>query len=273
VIAVSGSTVACLAGWRASFLVTNRNGSLKTVADLGWDARSQTTPQRRLLLHGGHILVLEPVSGFQLLPPLRVRRFDLDGKELACEEGGGPGPAHLSFHAKGSHVTRCGIDLATGKPTVEQEDLGTHLPGPRLKECSGMPLFALGAIHYPVRMRGLFRGGELLFDGDPGLCQLIGGDLVCAANRRGRPGVWRQGAWHALEGPRLFPDWRAPFGPLVAPLGQGLVVLRREGGPLPGLDAPLAMLPAGVYSALLTLEKRLVALREGETPQLVPVEA
>lgn len=272
-IAVSGPTVASLGGWRGDSLVTSRNGLLSPVAELGWDARSQTTPQRRLLLHEGHVFVLEPVSGFQLLPPLRVRRFDLDGKELAREEGGGPGPAHLSFHAKGSHVTRCGIDPVTGKPTVEQEDLGTHLPGPRLKECSGMPLFALGAIHYPVRMRGLFRGGELLFHGDPGLAQLIGGDIVCAANRRGRPGVWRHGAWHALEGPRLFPDWRAPFGPLVAPLGQGLVVLRREGGPLPGLGAPPARLPGGIYSAILDVQGRLLAAEEGETPRLVPVEA
>lgn len=271
-IAVSGDALACLGGWRGDLLVTNRNGLLAPVAELGWDARTQTTPQRRLLLHGDHVFVLEPMSGYQLLPPLRVRRFDLHGRELGREEGGVRGPAHLSYHARGSQVTRCGIDPATGRPTVEEEDLGAHLPGKRLKECSGMPLLAGGAVHYPARMRGLFRGRELLFRGDPAPPQVVRGEVLCAANRCGRPGVWRAGVWHPLPGRRLFPDWRAPFGPLVAPLGEGLVVLRREGGPLPGLGAPPARLPEGIYSALVAIEGRLVALGDGEVPRLVPVE-
>ena len=271
-IAVSGDALACLGGWRGDSLVTNRSGVLAPVAELGWDATTQTTPQRRLLLHDGHVFVLEPVSGYRLLPPLRVRRFDLEGRELGREEGGDRGPSHLSFHARGSHVTRCGIDPATGRPTVEEEDVGTHLPPGRLKECSGLPLFALGAVHYPVRMRGLFRGGERLFAGDPAPPQLVHGEVLCAANRRGRPGLWRSGAWHALKGERLFPDWRAPFGPLVAPLGEGLVVLRREGGLLPGLGAPPARLPAGIYSAILEVQGRLVAVEEGGTQRLLPVE-
>ncbi len=271
-IAVSGDALACLGGWRGDLLVTNRNGLLAPVAELGWDARTQTTPQRRLLLHEDHVFVLEPVSGYQLLPPLRVRRFDLKGRELAREEGGDRGPAHLSYHARGSHVTRCGIDPATGRPTVEEEDLGTHLPAGRLKECSGAPLAAFGAIHYPVRMRGLFRGPELLFRGDPARPQLVRGEVMCAGNRRGRPGLWRGGAWHPLVGKRLFPDWRAPMGPLVAPLGEGVLVLRREGGELPVLGAPPARLPKGIYSGLVVLDTRLWALAEGELPTLVPVE-
>ncbi len=272
-IALSGDVLACLGGWRGDVLLVNRDGLLTPVAELGWDARTQTTPQRRLVLCDGHALVLEPVSGHRLLPPLRVRRFDLSGREVGREEGGGRGPADLSFHAHGSRVTRCGIDGASGRPTVEEEDLGTHIPGPRLKECSGMPLRAGGAVHYPARMRGLFRGGDLLFPGDPAPPQLVRGEVVCAANRRGSPGLWRAGAWHPLPGPRLFPDWRAPFGPLVAPLGDGLVVLRREGGVLPGLGAPPARLREGIYSAILVLEGRLLAVEEGGTQRLVPVEA
>ncbi len=270
-IAVAGDAVACLGGWRGDLLLTSRGGPLARVAELGWDARAQTTPQRRLLLHEGHVFVLEPVDGYRLLPPLRVRRLEFGGKELAREEGGDAGPAHLSYHATGSRVTRCGIDPATGRPTVEEEDLGTHLPALKLKECSGTPLFAEGAVFYPARMRGLFRGGEILFRGDPATPQVVRGEVVCAGNRGGRPGVWRQGRWHALDGARLFPDWRAPLGPLVAPLGEGLVVLRRAGGPLPGLGAPPARLPEGIYSAILALDGRLMALEEGEAPRLVPV--
>lgn len=270
-IASDGSSVACLAGWRGDSLATNRNGPLEPVVELGWDARGQTTPQRRLLLHGGHVLVLEPVAGHLLLPPLRVRRFDLDGRELAREEGGDRGPAHLSFHARKGRVTRCGIDLLTGRPTVEEEDLALDLG--RQEERSGMPLLAGGAVYYPVRMSGLFRGRDRLFRGDPAVPQIVRGEVCCAGNRRGRPGVWRGDTWHPLPGGRLFPDWRAPFGPLVAPHGDGLLVLRREGGPLPGLGAPPARLPEGIYSALLPVGGRLLALREeGPLPRLVPVE-
>ncbi len=271
-IAVAGDTVACLGGWRGDLLLTSRGGPLAPVAELGWNARTQATPQRRLLLHESHVFVLEPVDGYRLLPPLRVRRYSLDGRELAREEGGDRGPAHLSYHAVGSRVTRCGIDAATGRPTVEEEDLGTHLPGPRLKECSGAPLFADGALFYPARMHGLFRGGEILFHGDPAAPQLVRGEVVCAGNRGGRPGVYRQGRWHPLGGERLFPDWRAPLGPLVAPSGEGLIVLRREGGALPGHGAPPARLPEGVYSAIVVVGGRLMALREAETPSLVAVE-
>jgi hypothetical protein len=269
VIAVEGATVACLGGWRSDLLVTNRNGPLAPVAELGWDVRTQTTPQRRLLLHDGHVLVLEPVEGCLLLPPLRVRRFDLLGRELQREEGGERGPAHLSFHAKGTRVTRCGIDPSTGRPTVEEEDVALDLG--RQKERTGVPLAHGGAIHYPVRMSGLFRGGERLFRGDPAVPQVVLGEVACAANRRGRPGLWWKGAWRPLPGRRLFPDWRAPFGPQVAALGQGLVVLRREGGPLPGLGAPPARLPEGIFSALLDIQGRLMALEEGPVPRLVPV--
>jgi len=276
VIAVAGDVVACLGGWRGDILFVARGGSaLAPVAELGWDSRAQTTPQRRLLLEGGEVFVLEPVEGHLLLPPLKVRRFDLSGKELACEEGGDRGPALLSYHARfeggRSRITRCGVDPATGRPTVEEEEIDADLPG-RRAECSGIPLLAGGAMHYPVRGRGLYRGAERLFDGDLGIAQEIGGDVVLGGNRRGRPGVWRQGRWNPLPGGRLFPDWRAPLGPLVAPCGNGVVALRREGGPLPGLSAPPASLPTGIYSAIVRLGERLVALAEGEVPALVEVE-
>jgi hypothetical protein len=120
-------------------------------------------------------------------------------------------------------------------------------------------------------MHGLLRGATPLFRGDPARPQLVRGELACAGNRRGWPGLWWKGAWHALSGRRLFPDWRAPLGPLVAPHGDGVAVLRREGGDLPGLGAPPARLPEGIYSALLTVAGRLTAVcEEGPLPRLVP---
>jgi hypothetical protein len=277
VIAVAGDAVACLGGWRGDGLFVSRSlGPLSRVADLGWDAREQVTPQRRLEIARGELFVLEPVHGYLLLPPLRVRRFDLAGRELGREEGEGVrGAALLSFHARRlggdrSRVTRCGIDPASGRPTVEEEEVAADLPG-RLPETSGIPLFANGVFHYPVRMRGLFRGPEQLFRGDPGLAQVVRGEVVCAGNRRGRPGILRSGEWSPLPGPRLFPPWRAPLGPLVAPHGEGLLVLRREGSALPALDAPPASLPPSIYSALFPLSGRLFAIEEGEIPRLVPV--
>jgi hypothetical protein len=276
VIAVHGDTVACLGGWRGDGLFVSRGGRpLRRVAGLGWDAAAQTTPQRRLLLREADLFVLEPVRGFLLLPPLRARRFDLEGRELGSEEGAEPGPASLAYHARvaggRSQVTRCGVDLLRGRPTVEVEEVPVALPGGR-PECSGTPLVLAGAHYYPVRMRGLFRGAEQIFEGDPGVPQTFRGDLVCAGNRRGEPGLLAGKTWHRLPGPRLFPDWRAPLGPLVAPLGDGFVVLRREGGELPSLRGPRTQLPEGIYSALVPLEGRLWALREADPPSLVPVE-
>jgi len=277
VIAVGQGVVACLGGWRGDRLFVARgDGPLAPVAELGWIEDRQETPQRRLLLAGGEILVLEPREGHLLLPPLVVRRLDLSGREIGREEGEGvPGPHALYFHArrtaKGrSLVTRCGIDPATGRPAVEAEELSADLPGRARKECSGTPLLAGGAWHYPVRMGGLFRGAERLFRGDPATPQRVDAKLVCAADRRGRPGVWVDGRWARLPGPRLFPAWRAPLGPLVAPLEGGLVVLRREGGLLPGVGAPAVRLPEGIYSALFPRDGGLWALREGiEAPALV----
>jgi len=276
VIAVLGDTVACLGGWRGDGLFVSRGGTpLARVAELGWDGAKQVTPQRRLLLRDGDLLVLEPVSGHLLLPPLRVRRFGYDGKELGAEEGADAGPALLSFHARTvggrSRVTRCGIDPAAGRPTVEEEEIAADLSG-QLPDCSGIPLLHAGVFHYPVRGRGLFRGAERLFEGDPGTAQAIDGDVSCAGHRGREPGVWAGGSWHRLEGPRLFPAWRAPLGPLVAPVGGSLLVLRREGGTLPGLRGARGRLPPGIYGALFLLGGRPWALREGETPRLVAVE-
>jgi hypothetical protein len=277
VITVHEATVACLGGWRGDGLFVSRGGRpLRKIADLGWDPETQTTPQRRLLLAEAELFVLEPVRGFLLLPPLRARRFDLDGQELAREEGAEPGAALLAYHARAvggrSRVTRCGIAPSSGRPTVEEEEVAADLPGGR-PECSGIPLVLSGAVHYPVRMRGLFRGAERLFEGDPGVPQAVRGEAVCAGDRGSEPGLWVGGAWHRLQGPRLFPAWRAPLGPLVAPYGEGYLVLRREGGDLPSLRGPSrARLPEGIYSALVLLGGRPWALREADAPSLVPVE-
>ena len=89
-IAVAGSVIAHLGGPYGDRLSLSRDGGPFTLlAELGWDAAAQTTPQRRLLLMGEALFVLEPVSGPLLGPPLRVRRFDLDGTEAGREEGPG----------------------------------------------------------------------------------------------------------------------------------------------------------------------------------------
>ncbi|MHC4817467.1 MAG: hypothetical protein ACYTF8_05400, partial [Planctomycetota bacterium] len=87
-IAACGPVVAHLGGWRGDHLFVARDGGeLRAAAELGWDAHTQTTPQRRLRVTLEEIFVLEPASGPLLVPPLLVRRFDFEGRETGREEG------------------------------------------------------------------------------------------------------------------------------------------------------------------------------------------
>ena len=280
-IAANGSVVVHLGGWRGDRLSLGRAGEgFRRIADLGWDARAQATPQRRLMFDGDTILVLEPVSGPVLAPPLRVRRLDLAGREVAREEGDGDdGHAALYFHhSPDGALVRYGIDPATGRPTAWRGslDLGDRILKP--KPLSGTPLFADDAWWYPVRMEGVWRvGAETRFwRGRPGLAAEIGGTVVWPGCDRDGAHLWVAGTPLELDG-ALFPLWTPPIFPWVAPGPEGLVVLRREGGALPAIDpatlhtpAP-PRLPAGPYSSLVALPEGVFAVAEGPEPDLVPV--
>lgn len=282
-IAAEGDVLAALGGWRGDQLFVSRGGGpFRPVAELGWDAAAQATPQRRMLLRGGELLVLEPVAGPFLLPPFRVRRLDLEGRETGREEGeGDAGDAHLHYHgrreARGRwRVVRSGIDPVRGRPVAAEQVVPAEMA--KRDACSGRPFAHAGRWWYPVRMGGLLGVADdgssvTRFRCDPGPPELVGGAPVCAATRWGRPGAWCAGRWRRLAGSRLFAAWRTPAGPLVAPRpGGGLLFLRRTGGALPALDGPPGRLPPGAYAGFVEIGGRLGAVDEQGAPRLVPVQ-
>ncbi len=285
-IAVCGPALAHLGGSRGDLLSLARDREgLRPVAELGWDASAQVTPQRRMVLTPEALFVLEPVSGPLLAPPLRVRRFDpRTGAETGREEGRGEeGEAAEHFCLeRGAKQTiralRCGIDAGSGRPLSWEgilPDLGQLRREPH---CSGTPLFCGGAWWYPMRVEGLLRiggRGDAFWRGDAGPPLALHGKAVVVGVRRGRSGLWEDGAWRRFPAgtPRLFPRYRAPLSGAAAPFAGGVVALVRRGGPLPVLDAPAPppRLPPGRYAGLAALPSGLVAVADGDSPTLVPV--
>jgi hypothetical protein len=285
VITACGPVVAHLGGWRGDQLfVAEDGGELRPVAELGWDAHSQTTPQRRLRVTAEAIFVLEPTSGPLLVPPLRVRRFDRSGRETGREEGAeASDAADLYFLAErgtsGIRLRRAGLDAATGRPLFWEGTLEVELMHSE-PYCSGVPLATRGAWWYPVREEGLVRvgpGGHCeVLPGQPApVVEAVGDRAVCVGTLRGRPGAWVDGTWHALAGRPRFPAYRFPrLGIAVAGAGSDIVVLRRDGGDLPVLGGGRARLArdGAPYTGLVAVPGALLALTETGEPRLQPVE-
>lgn len=275
-IAVHGATVVHLGGPRGDRLSLGREGEpVRKIADLGWDARTQTTPQRRFRLEAESVLVLEPVRGPLLLPPLRVRRFDLQGRETDVQEGADPGDPDLHFHAERDgrgalRVRRCGIDPRDGRPLLWEGTLPVDLA---TRPASGTPLRRDGTWWYPVREVGVVRVGPegvTVLRGAAGRsAEEVRGRAVCPA----RKGAWVDGAWRPVRGGPLFPPWRFPPGGVAAAAPDGgIALLRREGGTVPVLDGAPGRLPPGLYGGLALLGARLHATAELGPLRLVPVE-
>jgi hypothetical protein len=285
VITARGPVVAHLGGWRGDRLfVADEGAGLRPVAELGWDTHTQTTPQRRLRVAGREVFVLEPAAGPLLVPPLRVRRFDLEGREVGCEEGADESDAaDLYFlaerDASGIRLRRAGLDAVTGRPLFWEGMLDVDLMRSE-PYCSGVPLATGGAWWYPVREEGLVRVGsgdrpEVLAGQPAPVVEAVGERAVCVGTLRGRPGAWVDGTWHAFSGRPLFPAYRFPRqGIAVAGSGSDIVVLRRDGGDLPVLGTGRAHLArdGAPYSGLVAVPGALLALTEAGEPRLQPVE-
>jgi len=234
-------------------------------------------------LKGESLFVLEPVKGPELLPPLRVRRFDLEGREVDQEEGSGEeGTADLVFRvdpieAGRLRLRRFGVDPGSGRPTAWEGELAYRMRG-RQRPFTGSPIEVEGTWWYPLRDEAwvrVDREGVTAWPGEPaGGPSLVHGEPTCAGVVRRRTGVWVAGRWHGLSGSRLFPRGAGnePLGRTVAAWGKrGIVVLLGGGGRLPVLEGPPAYLDPGPYSDFAAVGKGLFAVREGSPPRLVPV--
>ncbi len=282
-ISVWGSHVAHLGGDRGDRLFFARDGGrFEVVADLGWDAAAQVSPQRRILLCAQGLFVLEGAKSLLMEPPLRVRRFDPDsGGEVDSVEGPGKeGDAALYFRADrldehSMRLVRYGIDPERGvalrwESTQPRRGLVTAR-----KDCYGIPVRAGDAWWYAFRREALLRlggAGDRLWAGDPYQPALHEGRCVAAGVRGRHFGVWVDGDWTPMGWRRPFPEWRSPLAPIVAPWGGGWTVLTREGGPLLENDGTGPRpLPGGIYGAVVGLEGRWFALEESGPPRLVPL--
>ncbi|MHC4550607.1 MAG: hypothetical protein ACYTEZ_17735 [Planctomycetota bacterium] len=285
-IAACGSVVVHLGGWRGDRLfVAHGPGEMRPVAELGWDGRFQATPQRRLVVTPEEIFVLEPAAGPLLVPPLRVRRFDFDGRERGREEGAEPSAAaDLYFLAERAgpgpvRLRRAGIDVERGRPLCWEGTLDVDLLVVE-PYCSGTPLRVGETWWYPFREEALVRvapdGVRVLAGGCAPVVERVRDRVICVgAIRRRGAGAWVDGMWSSLECPPLYMHFRYPRAGLVGAVGQdGLVVLRQEGGRLPALQGRGGRLPPehAPYRGLVHVPGALLAVTEGEAPALVPVE-
>ena len=181
-IVACGPVVAHLGGWRGDRLFVARDGAeLRPVAELGWDPHTQTTPQRRLHVTAEAIFVLEPADGPLLLPPLRVRRLDFDGRETGREEGADESEAaDLYFLAafaneliERGHVDRERVERgmanfdalarAVAGWTPERQERVTGIPAATLRELVARHAAAPGAALYMATGVNQGRSGTLCF--------------------------------------------------------------------------------------------------------------
>lgn len=282
-IHAGGALVVHLGGPRGDRLSISRDGgALEPLTDLGWDARAQAAPQRRVWTDGRTVFILEPIEGVLLDGEVRLRRFLPGGEEQEPVEGAAPeegGAIPLAFLARAlgddrrtARVVRWGLDPVRGVPTRAEQEIAAR-GWTWLGECWGTPARSGDVAWYPVHRRGLLRvdaGGDHLLPGTAGAPALVGTRVVVPGSRGSEAGVWVDGAWRALPGGRPFTHVPAPVGPVVAPHGSGgFAVLSRHGGPLGVLDGPPVRLPPGLYGGLLKVGSRLLAVDEREPPRLV----
>jgi len=277
VIAHGHGVVAHLGGWRGDTLSVSRAGEpFRAIAELGWNEGRQTVPQRRMVVADGSILVLEPVDGGRLRPPLCVRRIDLDGNEVDRSEGSDPGDPDLFFAMDWEWgafptVIRCGIDPRTGRALTCEDRLDVVLPRWRRTRphASGTPARSGdGVWWYPLALRGLVCSSGKVWQGDAGPAVAWDGHAVCLS----AAGCWVDGVWRSYGGLDIGRSVRMPRGvPAIPVAGRGLVILNPCGGALPVLDGAPGRLPEGRYAGLLPGSAGPMAVTDETPPRLVDV--
>ena len=282
-IAFDDTLVAHYGGLRGTVLsIAEPGGEFRQVVDFGLDKKMQAAAQRRLLLTEDHLFVMEPSEGVLFDEMLRVRRFDRQGNELGVVEGRGEeGRAQLAVRGIQEpdggplHLTCFGVDPKTGRPMRWEREVAPHKPGGPWTLRSS-PVWLGDEVWVPFNQVSLFhfKGGtceELPVT--PGPLQALDGRAFCCTRQGSKGAVWVDGQHRVVWPQRLFPGPRPFSGAFLAPRPDGgYVVLRAEGGELPGLDGSPGRLPPGIYSGFVWGPAGVFGIEESTGPRMVLAE-
>jgi len=282
-IAFDDTLVAHYGGPRGATLsLAEPGGSFRAVVEFGLDPKAQAAAQRRLLLTDEHLFVLEPREGVLFADDLRVRRFDREGRELDVVEGRGEeGRAQLALLAfqpdadSRMTLTCFGVDPETGGPLRWSGEVDPQR-STRPWSWRSSPEWVGDDLYLPVRGARLFRvrSGEIeRLAVHTRQVQVVHGRLFALTGKNGDAAIWADGAHRVVcKGP-LLPMGRGFAGAFLAPRpGGGFVVLRADGGALPGLDGPPGRLPPGLYSGFAFGPAGVFGVEEANGPRMVRAE-
>jgi len=276
--------VAYLGGPYGETLYLSENGgSFQAACSYGLEREAQAARQRRLLLAGEHLFVLEPAEGVLFDDgDLRVRRLDRAGRELDQVVGPGEeGRAQLALLAEQedaaspTRLTAFGVDPERGTPLRWRAEVA---PRRRRRPWSHRSSPVWRGEEFIAAIRGgplyVFRGEERTrYPVAAGVAQLLGERALVVGEGRKSSAIWLDGEIHALPAPSLFPMNRECQGPVaVERPDRSLVFLAVGGGSLPGLFGPDGRLPAGLYDGLVRLADGVYGVEVANGPRLVRAE-
>ncbi|MHC4939751.1 MAG: hypothetical protein ACYTHK_12340 [Planctomycetota bacterium] len=278
------SLVAYLGGpYGETLFLSEGGGEFRAACSYGLEREEQAARQRRLLLTDEHIFVLEPAEGVLFdAGDMRVRRLDRAGEQV--DEVVGPGEegrAQLALLAEQEDaesptlLTAFGVDPGNGTPLRWQ---ATVDPRRKRRPFSHRSIPAWCGDRFLAAIRG---GPLWVFEGEQrtkypvpcSVAQVIGDRALVIGTHQGQSFLWLDGELSRLPRRELHPQGRGFSGPAAVAREDGsLVLLRADGGELPGIGGAPGKLPAGLYDGLVRLAGGVFGVEVSKGPRLVRAE-